>query len=165
MANIIKSGNAAGGVSVTPDTSGELQIKTGTGSGTTALTIDASQNVSLAAALAVVGALSANTIAATGAITSGGSPVATTSSFIGSLTPTGYQKFPGGFTIQWIAPSSGNTKSWPIAFTTAAVGAWYIGITAGSSVDNPYVSALSTTSVTISQVNTTPNGYIIGIGY
>ncbi len=159
MANILKAGNATGGMSVTPDTSGELQIKTGTGSGTTALTIDTSQNATLAAALAVTGALSA------ASMTSGGSPVATTGSFVGSLATSGYQKFPGGFTIQWLAPASGNTRSWPIAFTTAAVGAWYIGIGPGSSVDNPYVSALSTTSVTISQVNTTPNGYIIGIGY
>lgn len=159
MATIIKAGNATGGAAVTPDTTGTLQVKTGTGSGTTAVTIDASQNVSLAAALAVVGALSA------ASITSGGSAVTTTSGFTNSLSTSGYQKFPGGFTIQWLAPASGNTRSWPIAFTTAAVGAWYIGIGPGSSVDNPYVSALSTTSVTISQVNTTPNGYIIGIGY
>jgi hypothetical protein len=160
MANIIKAGNASGGFAVTPDSTGILQLKTGAvAGGTTALTLDASQNATLAAALAVTGALSA------ASMTSGGSPVATTAGFVGSLTPTGYQKFPGGFTIQWIAPSSGGTKSWPIAFTTAAVGAWYIGITAGSSTDNSYVSALSTTSVTISQTNTTPNGYIIGIGY
>ena len=160
MANIIKVGNTVNGYTTTPDQSGALEIRTGPlAGGVTALTIDSSQNATLAAALTVVGALSA------ASITSGGSPVATTAGFVGSLTATGYQKFPGGFTIQWIAPSSGNTKSWPIAFTTAAVGAWYIGIGPGSSTDNPYVAALSTTSVTIAQVNTTPNGYIIGIGY
>lgn len=164
MATIIKAGNAAGGLSVTPDTTGTLQVKTGTGSGTTALTIDATQNATLAAALAVVGALSANTIAATGTITSNGSPVATTAGFVGSLTATGYQKFPGGFIIQWLPPGTG-VRSWATPFPNAVFGAWYIGIGPGSSVDNTYVSTLTTTQVGFSQVNTTPNGYVLGIGY
>jgi len=158
MANIIKSGNAAGGMSVTPDTSGELQIKTGTGSGTTALTIDTSQNTTLAAALSVVGALSA------ASMTSGGSPVATTAGFVGSLTATGYQKFPGGFIIQWLPPGTG-VRSWAIPFPNAVFGAWYLGIGPGTSVDNTYVSTLTTTQVGFTQVNTTPNGYVLGIGY
>jgi hypothetical protein len=158
MATIIKAGNAAGGVGVTPDTTGTLQLKTGTGSGTTALTIDASQNVSLAAALAVTGALSA------ASMTSGGSPVATTAGFVGSLTTTGYQKFPGGFIIQWLPPGTG-VRSWSIPFPNAVFGAWYIGIGPGTSVDNTYVSTLTTTQVGFTQVNTTPNGYVLGIGF
>lgn len=46
MATILKAGNATTGLSLTPDSAGTLEFKTGTGSGTTAMTIDASGNVS-----------------------------------------------------------------------------------------------------------------------
>lgn len=59
MANTITAGNATnGGTALSSDSSGTLDIKTGTGSGTTALTIDASQNVSIAGGLTVTGTLS-----------------------------------------------------------------------------------------------------------
>jgi hypothetical protein len=46
MANVITAGNSTnGGTSVTTDTSGTLNIVTGSGSGANAITIDASQNV------------------------------------------------------------------------------------------------------------------------
>ena len=48
MANSIVAGNSSnGGTSVTTDTSGTLNIVTGSGSGSNAITIDASQNVSI----------------------------------------------------------------------------------------------------------------------
>ena len=47
MANIITAGNSTnGGTSVTTDTSGTLNIVTGSGSGATAVTVDGSQNLS-----------------------------------------------------------------------------------------------------------------------
>ena len=46
MANIITAGNSTnGGTAITTDTSGTLNIVTGSGSGSNAITIDASQNV------------------------------------------------------------------------------------------------------------------------
>jgi hypothetical protein len=45
MATVLKAGNSTTGGSFTPDNTGILDIKTGTGSGTTAISIDASQNV------------------------------------------------------------------------------------------------------------------------
>ena len=45
MATVLKAGNVTTGGSFTPDSTGTMQIKTGTGAGTTAITIDASQNV------------------------------------------------------------------------------------------------------------------------
>jgi hypothetical protein len=46
MANIITAGNSTnGGTAITTDTSGTLNIVTGSGSGTTAVTVDGSQNV------------------------------------------------------------------------------------------------------------------------
>ena len=48
MANIITAGNSTnGGTAITTDTSGTLNIVTGSGSGSNAITIDASQNVAL----------------------------------------------------------------------------------------------------------------------
>jgi hypothetical protein len=47
MANIITAGNSTnGGTAITTDTSGTLNIVTGSGSGATAITVDGSQNLS-----------------------------------------------------------------------------------------------------------------------
>lgn len=51
MATTITAGNATNGLALTPDNTGILQLKTGTGSGTTALTLDASQNATVAGTL------------------------------------------------------------------------------------------------------------------
>lgn len=45
MSTVITAGNATNGLSLTADNAGTFQFKTGTGAGTTAMTIDASQNV------------------------------------------------------------------------------------------------------------------------
>lgn len=44
MATTITAGNATNGAIISPDNTGILELKTGTGSGTTGLTLDASQN-------------------------------------------------------------------------------------------------------------------------
>ena len=53
MATVLKAGNSTTGGSLTPDSTGILEVKTGTGTGTTAVTIDASQNVTFAGTAAV----------------------------------------------------------------------------------------------------------------
>ena len=54
MANIITAGNSTnGGTAVSSDTSGTLNIVTGSGSGANAITIDASQNVGVTGSLGV----------------------------------------------------------------------------------------------------------------
>jgi hypothetical protein len=45
MSTVITAGNATNGLSLSADNAGSFQFKTGTGAGTTAMTIDASQNV------------------------------------------------------------------------------------------------------------------------
>ncbi len=45
MASTITAGNATNGMAITPDGTGILELKTGTGAGTTAISIDASQIV------------------------------------------------------------------------------------------------------------------------
>lgn len=47
MASTITAGNATNGLALSSDSTGILNIKTGTGTGTNAITIDASQNVSI----------------------------------------------------------------------------------------------------------------------
>ena len=46
MATTITAGNATNGAAISSDNTGILQLKTGTGSGTTALTFDTAQNAS-----------------------------------------------------------------------------------------------------------------------
>ena len=55
MATTITAGNATNGLALTPDNTGILQLKTGTGSGTAALTLDASQNATIAGNLTLTG--------------------------------------------------------------------------------------------------------------
>lgn len=57
MATSIKAGNAASGFSITGDNTGTLAFKTGAGAGTTAMTIDASQNVTIAGSITASGGI------------------------------------------------------------------------------------------------------------
>jgi hypothetical protein len=52
MASTITAGNATNGLALSCDNTGILELKTGTGAGTTGLTIDASQNVTFVGAVA-----------------------------------------------------------------------------------------------------------------
>jgi len=61
MPNLLVAGNSTnGGTAISTDTSGTLNIVTGSGSGANAITIDASQNVTTLANLTVTGTLSAS---------------------------------------------------------------------------------------------------------
>lgn len=59
MASTITAGNATNGLIISPDNTGILQLKSGTGAGTTALTLDASQNATFAGTLKVNGSTTA----------------------------------------------------------------------------------------------------------
>jgi hypothetical protein len=59
MATVITAGNATNGLTFTTDNTGSLDIKTGTGAGTTALSLTSSQIATFAAATSVVGILTA----------------------------------------------------------------------------------------------------------
>jgi hypothetical protein len=61
MATTITAGNATNGLAFSADNTGILELKTGTGAGTTALTIDASQVVSFANAPTGAGMLTSGT--------------------------------------------------------------------------------------------------------
>jgi len=55
MATTITAGNSTNGAAISSDNTGILELKTGTGAGTTGLTIDASQNVTLPNAITLTG--------------------------------------------------------------------------------------------------------------
>lgn len=55
MATTITAGNSTNGAAITPDNTGTLALKTGSGAGTTAISIDASQNVAITGSLTVGG--------------------------------------------------------------------------------------------------------------
>lgn len=74
MANIITAGNSTnGGTAISTDTSGTLNIVTGSGSGSNAITIDASQAVTMPGTLAVTGAQTVGgNLTVTGTLTASG---------------------------------------------------------------------------------------------
>jgi hypothetical protein len=51
MASVIKAGNATNGIQITSDATGILEIRTGTGAGTTAITVGTNQAVTMAGAV------------------------------------------------------------------------------------------------------------------
>ena len=55
MATNITAGNATNGAAISSDNTGTLEIKTGSGAGTTAISIDASQNVTIPGTLTIAG--------------------------------------------------------------------------------------------------------------
>ena len=73
MANSIVAGNSTnGGTAITTDTSGTLNIVTGSGSGANAITIDASQNVAMTASQTIAGNLTVTgTITGAGGVSGG----------------------------------------------------------------------------------------------
>lgn len=61
MASTITAGNATNGLAIASDNVGIFQLKTGTGAGTTALTIDASQNATFAGTVTSTGVITSPT--------------------------------------------------------------------------------------------------------
>lgn len=87
MANLLVAGNSSnGGTAITTDTSGTLNIVTGSGSGSNAITIDASQAVTIPGTLAVTGAQTiGGNLTVTGTLNAG-ALTNTTGSFSGNLS-------------------------------------------------------------------------------
>lgn len=93
MANIITAGNSTnGGTAITTDTSGTLNIVTGSGSGSNAITIDASQAVVMPGNLTVTGTLTASN-GVSGSIRSGTIVASTSGTSIDFTSlPTGLKR-------------------------------------------------------------------------
>jgi hypothetical protein len=93
MANILTAGNSSnGGTAISTDTSGTLNIVTGSGSGANAITIDASQVVTIPGNLTVSGTLSASG-GVSGGIRSGTAVASTSGTSIDFTSlPTGLKR-------------------------------------------------------------------------
>ncbi len=142
MANTIIAGNGTNnGLAVTSDATGALNILTGSGGGTAAISIDSSQNVTMAANLSVTGNTTVTgTLSATNGITGSiksGTAVASTSGTSIDFTslPTGLKRI----TVMFNEVSTSGTS--PVL----------IQIGDGSVVTTGYIS----TSNNINQSNTT----------
>lgn len=142
MATVITAGNATNGLSFTADNTGSFQFKTGTGAGTTAITVDASQNVTFANDLTVSGTLTA-TGGVSGAITSG-TAVASTSGT--SIDFTGIPAGVKRVTVMFSGVSTNGTNVYLIQLGTSGSFATtgYVGSTGWAN----NAASSSTTSVT-----------------
>ena len=142
MANILTAGNSSnGGTAISTDTSGTLNIVTGSGSGSNAITIDASQAVTMPGNLTVTGTLNA------GALTN------TTGSFSGNLSfNSGYGSAAVAYGCRaWVSfvgstaviRSNGNVSS----ITRTAAGDYTVNFTTAMP-DANYSFALSSQNIT-----------------
>lgn len=87
MANIITAGNSTnGGTAITTDTSGTLNIVTGSGSGTTAVTVDGSGNMVVTGTLSASGGVSGGIRSGTAVASTSGTSIDFTS------LPTGIKR-------------------------------------------------------------------------
>jgi hypothetical protein len=167
MANSIVAGNSTnGGTAISTDTSGTLNIVTGSGSGANAITIDASQAVTVPGTLAVTGAQTVGgNLTVTGSITGGSISVANSLRawilFNGSGTPA----IRASFNVTSLTDTS--TGTYFVNFTTAMTDANYsvcgTAASPGASygILSPYngATAQTTTAVPISTLNLASSVY------
>ena len=153
MANTITAGNATNnGLAVLSDNTGTLNILTGSGAGTAAISIDASQNVTMAANLSVTGNTTVTgTLSATGGVT-------------GSLKSATAQNSTSGTSIDFTGIPSG-VKRITVMFSgvsTSGSSNILIQIGSGSFTASGYIgtSQLTTTSANASVAFTTGFGLI-----
>lgn len=144
MANVITAGNSSnGGTAITTDTSGTLEIKTGTGSGTTAISIDASQNVTIAGTISASGGVSGGIRSGTAVASTSGTSIDFTS------IPSGVKRI----TVMFNGVSTSGSSN-PL-----------IQIGSGSFTTSSYVSASNNSGNASSTVGVgSTSGYIFSSG-
>jgi hypothetical protein len=128
MANTIIAGNGTNnGLAVTSDATGALNILTGSGAGTAAISIDSSQNVTMAANLSVTGNTTiTGTLTASGGVSGS---IASGTSVSASGTSVSFTSIPAGVKritvmFQGVSTSGTSNKQVQIAsgsFTTSGL--------------------------------------------
>ena len=105
MANILTAGNSSnGGTAISTDTSGTLNIVTGSGSGANAITIDASQAVTMPGNLTVTGSITGGSISVANSLRAWvnfngtGTPGIRASGNVSSITDNGTGNYTVNFT-------------------------------------------------------------------
>jgi hypothetical protein len=172
MANIITAGNSTnGGTAITTDTSGTLNIVTGSGSGSNAITIDASQAVTMPGNLTVSGTLTASG-GVTGSITSGTTVSASGTSVSFTGIPSGVKRI----TVMFQGVSTSGTSLPQIqigsgTFTTSGYLSSGLNATASNGVANSTTgmlldgNAVATNirhgSATLTLINSSTNAWVM----
>ena len=140
MSTVITAANATNGMTFTPDNTGSLQFKTGTGAGTTALTLSSSQIATFSTSVAVpTGTLYP--------LVSGTSITTTTTSFTASIA---------GTTMTVTAVGSGTVQVGQLITGT--------GVTAGTTITALGTGTGGTGTYTVSTTQTTASTTITVIG-
>lgn len=154
MANTIIAGNATNnGLAFSSDNTGILNILTGSGAGTNALTIDASQNVVATANLTVTGTVTA-TGGVSGGIRSGTAVTASGTSVDFTSLPTGLKRITvmlngvstnGTSTIRFQLGDSGGIETTGYAGVCTQIGSTVSSITSTSGFDSTADTSASQT--------------------
>jgi len=151
MANTIVAGNGTNnGLAVTSDNTGALNILTGSGSGTTAISIDSSQNVTIAGNATITGTLTA---------TGGGTIKSATAQASTSGTSIDFTSIPSGvkrITVMFSGVSTSGTSVPQIQLGTGSTTyttSGYLG--ASSQLSNAVSSANYTTGFGFLLANST----------
>ena len=139
MASTITAGNATNGLGISSDNTGILQLKSGTGSGTTALTLDASQNAAFAGTVTAT-----NITNATGTIYPLISATAVASTTGATIDFTGIPSTAKRVTVMFSGVSTSGTTGFGVQAGTSGgvVATGYLGST--SRVGAPTSATLST---------------------
>ena len=132
MANVITAGNSSnGGTAITTDTSGTLNIVTGSGSGSNAITIDASQAVVMPGNLTVSGTLTASGGVA-GGIRSGTAVASTSGTSIDFTSlPTGIKRIT--VMLSGVSTNGTSIKMLQLGTTSGFENTGYAGTTSNGS--------------------------------
>jgi hypothetical protein len=158
MATTITTGNSTnGGAIISSDNTGILELKTGTGSGTTGLTINASQNTTLAGTLSAGAITSSGLVTgATGALYPIVSGTAVTCAGQTSIDFTGIPSWVKRITVMFNGVSTSGTSSFLIR-----IGSGSIATANYSSVASSYANALnsSTAGFVLTQANVAGSVY------
>jgi hypothetical protein len=123
MANVLTAGNSSnGGTAISTDTSGTLNIVTGSGSGANAITIDASQNVAMTASQTIAGNLTVTgTITGTGGV-SGGLGTGQTWQSVTRTSGTTYTNSTGKPIVVFVLFTTGNGGSGKVSVSGVELG-------------------------------------------
>lgn len=160
MATVLKAGNATSGGVFTPDSTGILEIKTGTGVGTTAITVDASQNVATAGNLSVAGnTTNTGSLTVTGALNANGGGTIKTGTAIPTTT-TSFTALISGTTMTVTAVASGTVSIGKIITGT--------GVTAGTVILAQLTGTAGSTgtyTVSNSQTVASTTMTVVGVEY
>jgi hypothetical protein len=150
MSTVITAGNATNGLSLSADNAGSFQFKTGTGAGTTAVTIDSSQNVTIAGTAAITGGISGN-------LSINGS-----TSVISASSVFGYGTGAGGTVTQATSKSTSVTLNKPTGKITMNGAALAAGASVGFTFNNSLLTTNDTMLINI-QTAVDASKYVIAV--